>query len=137
MRQVIIYLLCILLNISFSYNSFATDANDVDEVVQTLMSSMNSRNAKNFSEFFDNTIDMTYSNNHSTYTRSHAMVILNDFYNKNHPSSFKVDFKGVSPHSDAQYIIGTASTENGPYRVYLYIKNKDGKPVVQEMKIAK
>lgn len=115
----------------------AGDLQNVDEVIQTLKTSMDKRDARNFSSFFDNTIDLTYSNTHSIYTRSHALVILNDFYNKNHPSSFKVDFKGVSPHSDAQYIIGTATTENGLFRVYLYIKNKDGKPVIQEMKIAR
>ena len=120
-----------------SFRALAGELQNVDDVIQTLKTSMNRRDAKNFSSFFDNTIDLTYSSTHSVYTRSHAIVILNDFYNKNHPRSFKVDFKGVSPHSDAQYIIGTATTENGLFRVYLYIKNKDGKLVIQEMKIAK
>jgi hypothetical protein len=131
------YILFLVFNTVFAICSFGSSpSQDIDEVVQGLKSSMDARNARNFSEFLDNTVDMIYSNTHSTYTRGHAIIILNDFYNKNHPKSFKVDFKGTSPNSDAQYIIGTANTDNGPFRVYLYIKTKNGKAVVQEMKIA-
>lgn len=130
------YILFLLFNTIFAFCSFGSLSQDVDEVIQGLKSSMDTRNAKSFSGFLDNTVDIIYSNTHSTYTRGHAIIILNDFYNKYHPKSFKVDFKGSSPQSDAQYIIGTAQTENGLFRVYLYIKTKNGKPVVQEMKIA-
>lgn len=130
------YILFLLFNTIFSFCSFGSPSQDVDEVIQGLKSSMDTRNAKSFSSFLDNTVDIIYSNTHSTYTRGHAIIILNDFYNKYHPKSFKVDFKGNSPQSDAQYIIGTAQTENGLFRVYLYIKTKNGKAVVQEMKIA-
>lgn len=129
------FFLFLIFNISFITSSFALQG--VEDIIKVLKNSMAIRDAKSFSEYFDNTIDMTYASAHSTYTRSHAVIILNDFYSKNRPKSFKVDYKGMSPHSDAQYIIGTATTENGPFRVYLYIKNTEGKSIIQEIKIAR
>lgn len=131
-----IYLSLILIS-SFALCSFRYDAQNIDEVINTLKTSINIQNATQFSEYFDNTIDITVSNSHSVYTRSHAIILINDFYHKNQPVSFKVDYKGSSPLSDAQYVIGTTNTQNGTFRIYLYLKNKGGKFVIQEMKIAR
>lgn len=130
-------ILFLLVGVCIVLSSFKTSLQSIDEVVQTFKVSMSSRDAKILSDYFANTVDLTYSNNHSTYTKSHAIIILNDFFNKNHPTSFRIDYRGASPHSDAQYVIGTAHTDNGIFRVYLYIRNKGGKLVVEEIRIAK
>lgn len=120
-----------------AWRSTAFSDDDINAVVNTFKTSMHSRNAQEMSELFDNTIELTYSNTHSTYSRGHAMMILNNFYTKNQPTSFSIDYTGITTNKDAHYVIGTASTQNGRFRVYLYIKNKGGKFVIQEMKIDK
>lgn len=133
-RTLFLSFICLLLA---TWSSLASNEQDINAVVNTLRTSMYSRNAQEMSDFFDNTIELTYSNTHSTYSRGHAMVILNNFYSKNLPTSFNIDYTGISANKDAHYVIGTASTQNGQFRVYLYIKNKGGKFVIQEMKIDK
>lgn len=126
-----------LLLLLLSINSSAAGAQSADEVIEILKNSMTNGNAANISEYFDNTVDITFDNSHSTYSKTHAVVVLNDFYTKNHPQSFKIEYKGKSAQSDAQYVIGTVYTSNGEYKVYLYIKKKGAKQVIQEMKIGK
>lgn len=117
--------------------ALASDAQDVDNIVQSFKTSMGNKDAQSISSLLDNSVELTYSNLHSTYSRGQALLILDDFYNKNHPSSFKVEYKGVSSQSDGHYVLGTANTQNGPFKIFLYIKKKGNRFVIQEMKIDK
>lgn len=133
-RKVVLSFLCFTL---CAFISIAGHLQDIGSVVNTFRTSMYSRDAEEMSEFIDNTIELTYGNTHSTYSRDHALVILSNFYSKNLPTSFNIDYTGISANKDAHYVIGTAVTQNGKFKVFLYIKNKGGKFVIQEMKIDK
>jgi hypothetical protein len=109
----------------------------VDETVQSFKSSINRRDTKLLSSILDNNIELTFNNTHNTYARGHAVIILNDFYLKNKPIFFKVDFRGSYPNMEDQYIIGTATTQTGNFKIYLYLKSKEGRFVIQELKIGK
>ena len=117
--------------------AFASEYQDVNSIVQSFKTSMSNKEAQDISNLLDNSVELTYNNLHSTYSRGQAILIFDDFYNKNHPISFKVDYKGNSSESDAQYILGTAITQNGNFKIFLYIKKKGNRFVIQEMKIDK
>lgn len=106
------------------------------EVVETLKISIQTKDSKDFAQFFDNTVDLTYGNTQSTYSRTQAQMILNDFYSKNNPQSFKIDFTGNAPNNEAQYVIGTIKTATGKFKLYLYIKSQGNKQLVKEIKIS-
>lgn len=115
----------------------ASGEQSINNIVQSFKTSMGNKDAQDISQLLDNSVELTYSNLHSTYSRGQALLILDDFYNKNRPSSFAVEYKGISSHNDGHYILGTATTQNGPYKIFLYIKKKGSRFVIQEMKIDK
>ncbi len=98
---------------------------------------MKNGNAGTIALYFDNTVDLTYDNTQSTYSKIQAEMILRDFYLKHSPKNFNVDYLGNSPNNDAQYLIATLQTSTGKYRVYMYFRNKDGKKIIKEIKISK
>lgn len=105
--------------------------------METIKYSMKNGNAENIAVYFDNTVDLTYDNTQSNYSRTQAEMILKDFYLKHPPKNFSVDYTGNSPNNDAQYMIATLQTSTGKYRIYMYFKNKEGKKVIKEIKISK
>ena len=132
-RLVFLYLSCFSF---FCLCSFRDGAQGIDDALQTFKNALQNRNAEQASLLFDQTISSTYNSNQSTYTQEHAQIILNDFYTKAKPKSFKVNFTGTIPHSDDKYVIGTVHSENAIYTVYIYLKNKSGRYFIQEMKIS-
>ena len=69
---------------TFSSLSFAeaNDYQDVNYIVESFKTSMSDKNAHNISDLLDNSVELTYNNLHSTYSRGQAVLIFNDFYEK-------------------------------------------------------
>lgn len=128
-------LLLLLLIVTTTDKLFAIPRQSVEITVQLFKSSVSSRNTEFLSEILDNNIDITYNNVHSTYAKSQALMIINDFYSKNKPSVFRLSYKGSYPNIEDQYVIGTISSATSDFKVYMYIKNRGGKFVIQELKI--
>jgi hypothetical protein len=105
------------------------------DIVETFRVSLQNRDASGMSPYFDHTVDMTYNNTQSTYSKTQAQMILHDFYTRHHPKSFKVDYIGASPTGDARYVVGTAQTTTGIFKIYLYISLQGKRQVIREMKI--
>lgn len=116
---------------------WATELQGVDETVNMFKNSLKNKDTHLITNFLDDIVELTYKETHSTYTKSQTLVILEDFYAKSRPTNFVVNFKGVSPNSDAQYVICTVSSKTEHFRIYLYLKNKQGKYLIQEIKISK
>lgn len=129
------YILFLLLVLNHSVH--AADMHNVDELVKTFRSTMESKDTKIFSNILDNTVEITYNNQHSNFSKGQAILILQDFLDKNTPNNFKIEYQGVSNQKDEHYVLGTAKTNSGSYKIFLYIKKKDGKYVIQELKIDK
>ncbi|MDD3280422.1 MAG: DUF4783 domain-containing protein [Bacteroidales bacterium] len=80
-------------------------------------------NAKQLSPFFNDMIDISMENMEATYSRFQAESILNEFFEKNPPASFRVDKEGVSSESSS-FVIATYTTAYGcSYRVYYVLKD--------------
>lgn len=117
--------------------SASTPDQQVNGLIQNISASIAALDIRELSSSFDATIELTYSNTRSTITRGHALAILNDFYEKNHPKSFKVEYTGISPVGNGQYILGSAITDNGIFKLYFFVKEHDGKLLIEELKIVR
>jgi hypothetical protein len=109
----------------------------VGEVVQSFKTSVETSNTELISDLFDDTVELTVEDNHSNYSKGHAQIILNEFYKKIQPKKFTLDYTSNAPHTSSQYLIGTLLSTKGKYKVYLFIAHKEGKRLIQEMKITK
>jgi len=89
-------------------------------------------NAAQIATYFDNTVEITLPEKSNNYSKSQAEVILRDFFNNNPVKSFTVLHKGEN--SGSQYCIGTLLTKNGSYRATVFMKQKDNKQTLQEIR---
>ncbi len=101
----------------------------LDEVIDALRNGNSAEIAKSF----DNTVEITLPAKSNSYSKSQAELILRDFFNNNPVKGFEVIHKGENGGS--QYCIGTLDTKNGPFRTTLFMKQKNNKLVLQEIRL--
>ncbi len=100
----------------------------IDEVV----TAMKNGDAAQIARFFDNTVEITMPDKSNNYSKSQAEMVLKDFFSTNGVKSFDVMHKGENAGS--QYCIGTLITKNGSFRTTVFMKQKNDKQLLQEIR---
>jgi Domain of unknown function (DUF4783) len=100
----------------------------IDDVVKALKIG----DAAQIARFFDNTVEITMPDKSNNYSKSQAEMVLKDFFNTNGVKNFEIIHKGENPGS--QYCIGTLITKNGSFRTTVFMKQKNDKQLLQEIK---
>lgn len=85
-------------------------------------------------KYFDRVVDVTINSDQSTYSRSQAEMVVKSFFSKNQAHSFFVRHKGVAASDNSVFVIGELKTANGPYRVYIFFKQRDKNYWLQQIK---
>lgn len=91
-------------------------------------------NATELAKYFDGNVEVTILNKEATYSKTQAEMVLKNFFNANSPSGYTAIHNGDSG-SGSKYQIGELTTTSGVYRTYVYGKVKDGKFLIQEIRI--
>ena len=113
---------------AFFITVFSFAQGGIDDVI----SAMKSGNASGVTKYFDNYVDITITDKSSNYSKSQGELIIKDFFAGNTVKSFEVKHKG--DNDNGEYCIGTLQTRNGNYRTTVYMRTKDGKQVIQEIR---
>jgi Domain of unknown function (DUF4783) len=100
----------------------------IDEVV----SAMKNGDAAQIARFFDNTVEITMPDKSNNYSKNQAEIVLKDFFSTNGIKTFEVIHKGENAGS--QYCIGTLVTKNGSFRTTVFMKQKNDKQLLQEIR---
>ena len=112
-----------------SMSAFALDI--YDDVANAIRSG----DAKQVATFFGNTVELTIADAENVYSHAQAEFVLKDFFGKYPPKSFTILHKGSSPEG-TQYAIGNLVTTAGKtFRTSYYLKNNNGKFILQELRI--
>jgi len=106
-------------------------------VLNSITSAMKAGDVGGVTRFMDNVVDITINNNQSTYSKTQAEMVLRDFFNKNAPKAFNIEHTGNSADQTSFYSIGYLTTAGGRYRIYIFLKQKDGGYILQELKFEK
>lgn len=94
-------------------------------------------NAKSLEVYFDNNIDLSFSEKTVSYPRKQAEAAIQKFFTKVEPKDFTKVNKGTSHANNTIYYIGTLSTSNGPYQVYMFFVIKNATYVMKELRFEK
>ena len=89
------------------------------------------------SVYFDNSIDLTFSDETNTYSKKQAEIILQKFFSKVEPKSFNSKRSGESKYNNSKFSIGFLSTSNGEYKVYIFFIQKGKNYYIKEMRFEK
>lgn len=133
MRKTKHRLLLTWLFILLTYTSVFAQTN----VLNSVAGAMRSGDVGGVTRFMDNVVDITVNNNQSTYSKTQAEMVLKDFFGKNVPKGYSTEHTGNSADQTSFYSIGYLTTSNGKYRIYIFLKQKDGNFVLQEIKFEK
>ena len=100
----------------------------LDDVINALRNG----NATELTRYIDDNIEISLPDKSNSYSRAQAAVILQDFFNTNGVKNFAVTHKGDNKGS--QFCIGNLQTRSGTYRTTVFMKTKNGKQVVKEIR---
>jgi hypothetical protein len=119
----------VILLILVSVSAYALDI--YDDVANAIRSG----DAKQVATFFGNSVELTIIDAENVFSHAQAELVLKDFFAKYPPKSFSILHKGSSPEG-TQYAIGNLLTSNGKtFRTSYYLKNTNGKFLLQELRI--
>lgn len=104
-------------------------------ILPDLIKSLKTGNAHETASYFDNTVEITTPDKSTSANKQQAEVILQNFFSDNPVKDFKVLHQ--SKNESSEYCIGTLITSNGVFRTTIYTKEKNGQPLVQELRFEK
>lgn len=113
--------------LAFFLSSFVNYAG-IDDVIAALKTG----SSANVAKYFDNTVEISMPDKTNNYSKSQGELVLKDFFASNPVKSFEIIHKGENGGS--QYCIGTLQTRNGDYRTTIFMKKKDNRQVLQELR---
>lgn len=117
----------LLLGLTLLLSSFATQ-NGIDGVIGALRSG----NSSELSKYFDENVDITLPDKSDSYSKAQAQLIVKDFFGNNGVKGFELRHKGDSP--GGHYCSGTLQTSAGNFRTNVFMKNKNGKELLKEIR---
>jgi hypothetical protein len=100
----------------------------LDDVINALKTG----NAQELSKYIDDNVEISLPDKSDNYSRAQALMVLKDFFNNNSVTGFEVQFKGEN--GSGQYCIGNLKTRSGVYRTTVFMKVKDNKQVIKEIR---
>jgi hypothetical protein len=111
----------------FALSSFKP-ISGLDEVIGALRSG----NATELSKYVDDNIEISLPDKSNAYSKTQAILVLQDFFNNNGVKGFELKHKG--DNGGSQFCIGTLQTRAGSYRTTVFMRTKNGKQVVKEIR---
>lgn len=124
MKQIFTLLSIALL---FTLSSFKT-TRGLDDVISALRSG----NATELAKYIDDNIEITLPDKTDTYSRSQAVMVLQDFFTNNGVKGYELKHKG--DNGGSQFCIGTLQTKAGNYRTTVFMNTKNGRQLIKEIK---
>jgi hypothetical protein len=112
----------------FIFSSFTLQNSNIDEVIRALRSG----NSTELSKYFDDNVELTLPDKSDNYSKAQAQLIIQDFFSNNGVKGFDLKHKGDSP--GGHFCIGTLQTNAGNFRTNVFMKVKNGKEMVKEVR---
>jgi hypothetical protein len=108
-----------------------------DVHLENITSAINKGDMTTLSQYMDDTVEIALLEEGDLYDKNVAVNKLKTFFSKHAGASFQAVHKGYSGGKSSLYCIGDMTSKSGKYRVFLYIKVKDGKYSIQELRFEK
>jgi hypothetical protein len=101
--------------------------------LEAVLSAMKTGNATALAVRLQDNIKLTLPDQTGTLPKSQAQTQLAKFFSANSVKGFELKHKGGAP--GAAYAIGTLQTQQGDFRVNVFLTGKGSKELVRELRI--
>ena len=105
-----------------------TPLKGLDDVINALRTG----NATEMAKYIDDNVEISLPDKTDSYSRAQSIVILQDFFDNNGVKGFEVKHKG--DNGGNQFAIGILHTRAGSYRTTVFMKSKNGRQLVKEIR---
>ena len=99
--------------------------------ITDVIAAMKMGDAAKLANYFDNSVEISTPGRSNNYSKSQAQMVIKDFFTTNTVKGFDVIHQGENAGSE--YCIGTLQTTGGDFRTTIFMKQKDGAEVIQEL----
>jgi hypothetical protein len=104
----------------------------INSGLEDVINALRSGNAQELAKYIDDNIEISLPDKTDSYSRAQAIVILQDFFTNNGVKGFEVIHKG--DNGGSQFCVGKMQTKSGSYRTTVFMKTKDGRQLVKEIR---
>ena len=118
----------LVLSIILVVGSAFKPVNGIDDVISALRVG----NATEVGKYIDENVELSLPDKSDNYSKAQAIMILKDFFANNVVSGFET--KHTGDNSGNQFCIGTLYTKSGDYRTTVFMKTRNGRQSVKEIK---
>jgi len=98
-----------------------------------IVAAIKSGNASQLSKFFDAYVEVSLPEKSNSYSKSQAELVMKDFFSSNTVQNFEVKHRGENGGN--QFCIGILQTKNGKFRTTIFLKQRGGKQLLQEIRV--
>lgn len=122
-----ILLSCILLAV------FGIAAAQQNQIPNDVISAFGNGDIAKLAPFLNTNVELVVAKTNDVFSRQQATGIIADFFKKNKISAFNVLHNGN--RESASFLIGTLTTNNGNFRVYILMRKTGKQSLIQQLRI--
>ena len=117
-----LYMPRLVLTIAFVLISLGMAAQPSATMVRNINQAIERGSSRQMATYFGPHVELNLPGSEGTFSKSQGEVIMRDFFSRNNPVEYKINYQGAFS-DDSVYIIGTLRTQGGgTFRTYLIIK---------------
>lgn len=113
--------------------AFAT----TDPNVDAIKAAIGKGNVETLAKYFDKNIEVCIMEDEEIYGIEDATSKIRDFFSTYKSKNLHDVHLGKSKGKEAFYLIGNLTMISGEFRVYIYLRDKAGTPVIEEIRFDK
>lgn len=121
-----------LLAVTFLFN-FTVFGTFSSNIPKEITESIKKGDSKALTAFLNENIEMAILNDEGIYSKQQAEQVLKKFFENNPPTDFSIIHIGGKESS--RYAIGEYKSNNKNYRITIYLKDYNGKPLIHQLRI--
>jgi hypothetical protein len=100
--------------------------------LEDVINALRNGNANEVAKYIEDDVEISLPERSDSYSKAQSVMILKDFFANNRVTSFEVKHQG--DNNGNQFCIGTLHTQTGDFRTTIFMKSKNGKQSVKELK---
>lgn len=93
--------------------------------------------AKGLSKYFGNNVELNFDGKKQNYSRNQAEFVMKDFFTKNPPKPDGFEYYHRGNSTGLSYSIIKYDSRNGAFRVFMKVKNQQGKYLIDALDFIK
>jgi hypothetical protein len=129
MKNKIIHKITFLTLIIIIFSSFKLQ----DDIPAGIKQAFSYGDSKKLSNYIGATLELSILDNESIYSKSQALMIIQNFFDKYPPTGFVILHQGSKASS--KYAIGNLTTNNKTFRVTLLLKIRENQNILHQLRI--